>query len=125
MLINKPCHSAKIPFVEIIPKAFVVFRRDKAEKLAAGDEIVLKRVAFLRKGLRDAELTVAVRRMQSKFEKSGNPEDKSAFQIAFAELKKYRASVEGDFICNYSAVASKERSGSFWPWGLNRNPAAK
>ncbi len=98
---------------------------DEAEKLAAGDEIVLKRIAFLRKGLRDAELTVAVRRAQSKFEKSGKPKDKSAFQTAFAKLKKYRASVEGDFICNYSAVASKERSGSFWPWERIRTTTAK
>ena len=79
-----------------------------AARAAAGDADSEGRIAFLRKGLKDALLTRRVRAAQ----KSG---DKAAFAAAFAEMKAYRASVEREGVANYGYLATSERYSAGWP----------
>ena len=75
---------------------------DRAKAAAAGDAEVADRVEFLRKGLRDAELTRRTRIAEKAAQAA--PDDaarKAAFEAAFKKMNEYRASVEGDFVCNF------------------------
>ena len=81
---------------------------EDAARAAAGDADSERRIAFLRKGLKDALLTRRVRVAQ----KSG---DKAAFAAAFAEMKAYRASVEREGVANYGYLATSERYSAGWP----------
>ena len=87
-----------------------------AEKAAAGDPSLTKRIAFLKKGLKDAELTVATRRAQKEMELAPTPSSKEKFKKAFHKMAAYRAAIEKDNICNYSHMAYWEKNGSSWPW---------
>ena len=80
---------------------------DRAAYIAMGDAAVSARVAFLRKGLKDARLTRRVRVAQ----KSG---DKPAFDAALADLGRHRASVEKDGVADYGYIASSERYCAGW-----------
>ncbi len=93
-----------------------------AERAAAGDLQVLARIEFLKKGLKDTELTIATRIAQKAMEVSNTPANKAAFQKAFDELAAYRASIEKDNVCNYSHIARWEKSGSSWPWEYVKLP---
>ena len=89
---------------------------DRAERAADGDAAVIARIGFLRKGLRNVELTRAVRIAQTDWQKSGGDEGKKAvFDAAFKAMNDYRASVEADFVCNFSDSARNERNGMQWP----------
>ena len=89
---------------------------DRAEKAADGDDTVITRIGFLRKGLRNAELTRAVRIAQKDWQKSGGDTEKeAAFKAAFKAMNDYRASVEGDFVCNFADSARSERNSMQWP----------
>ena len=90
---------------------------DEARAAAGQDARVIARIDYLKKGLRDAELTRACRLAQKA--KEARPEDaaaRTAFARAFRELVDFRASVEGDFICNFQhEVEDEMRIG--WPHG--------
>lgn len=89
---------------------------DDAVAAAAGDDEVVARVEFLRKGLRDTELTRQVRIAQKAMDADPrNEAKKAAFMSALDAMNAYRATVEGDFICNYLYEGSKERKGLRWP----------
>ena len=89
---------------------------DKAEKAADGDTAVIARIGFLRKGLRNTELTRIVRIAQKEWQKSGgNEREKAVFDAAFKAMNDYRTSVEGDFVCNFADSARNERNGMKWP----------
>ncbi|MBE6395601.1 MAG: DUF4838 domain-containing protein [Lentisphaerae bacterium] len=90
---------------------------DAARAAARGDSMVERRVEFLRKGLGDARLTRLTRIAQKAMDAA--PRDKrkaDAFKKAFDELVAYRATVEGDFVCNFMYESSKERKGLRWPF---------
>ena len=91
---------------------------DKASKRAAENPIVLKRIDFLRKGLRDAELTrncrAAEKLWKSKSSKAERIQLRNKFNAAFQKLVQYRASVEADGICNYSHHTPKEAASLGW-----------
>jgi hypothetical protein len=89
---------------------------NEAKQAAKGDKLSEERVAYIEKGLIDAELTVAVRIAQKKAEKNPSKENKKAFLKAFEKLKKYRASVEKDNVCNFGYMAYREKGGAGWPW---------
>ena len=88
---------------------------DRATKAACGDAKVLARIDFLRKGLRNTELTRAVRIAQKEWKKSGDEAKKKSFEAAFKAMNDYRASVEDDFVCNFAFTALNERNGMQWP----------
>jgi hypothetical protein len=91
---------------------------DAASKRAAGNTLALKRIDFLRKGLRDAELTRNCRALEKLWKsKSSNAERiklRDKFNAAFQQLVQYRASVEADGICNYSHYTLKEAAALGW-----------
>ena len=101
---------------------------DDAARLAADDTEVTARIAHLRKGVRDTELGRICRIAQKASEAA--PEDaakKAAYDDAFKTLLAYRASVEGDMVCNYSYHAGTER---FFGWphkvrNQKREPSAE
>ena len=100
---------------------------DSAKKAAAGDGEVIARIEFLRKGLRDAELTRLVRIAEKAMKAA--PEDKArktAFDSAFKAMNDYRATVEDDFVCNFRYEARSEFRMK-WPHKEKNNaaPAAK
>ena len=89
---------------------------DEAVGAAANDAEIVARVEFLRKGLRDTELGRLCRIAQKASD--ADPKDKgkkAAYTAAFRALVDYRASVEGDFVCNYAHHANWERSYIGWP----------
>ena len=49
---------------------------------------------------------------------------KAAFDAAFKALADYRASVEGDFVCNYSFHANWERMFVGWPHKVRKDGTA-
>jgi len=89
---------------------------DDGIQAAAGDEEVVARIEFLRKGLRDTELGRNCRIAQKASD--ADPDDKAkkaAYDAAFKALVDYRASVEGDFVCDYAHHADWERMFVGWP----------
>ena len=92
---------------------------DDASKRASGNTLALKRIDFLRKGLRDAELTrncrAAEKLWKSKSDKAERIKLRDKFNIEFQKLVKYRASVEADGICNYSHYTLSETASLGWP----------
>ena len=72
---------------------------DKAAVAAKGDKTASARVDFLMKGLKNAELTLAAQDAYRTYKASGNI---SAYQVAIKTLDDYRASVEADYISNFS-----------------------
>ena len=97
-----------------IPDCYAIL--DEAVRDAQDDAEVVARVEFLRKGLRDTELGRNCRIAQKASDADpGNEEKKAAYRTAFKALVDYRASVEGDFVCNYSHHADWERSYVGWP----------
>jgi hypothetical protein len=72
---------------------------DRAALAARGDDLASRRVAFLRAGLRDAELTLAVQQAFVSMRRGGDP---AAFQTARATLFRFR--VENEPIL-YSNIA--------------------
>ena len=91
---------------------------DRAVRAAEGDAEVIARIEFLRKGLRNTELTRAVRIAQKRWKRdAGDAAKKAAFDAAFRKMCDYRASVEGDFVCNFADSARSERNSMGWPHG--------
>ena len=89
---------------------------DEAATAEGDDAEIRARIAFLRKGVRDTELGRLCRIAQKASEAA--PKDaarKAAYDAAFRALTDYRASVEGDFVCNYRHHAEWERRFVGWP----------
>jgi len=82
----------------------------KAQNAARGDPLAQRRVAFLQKGLRNAELTLAAQATYRRYKQGqGSLADHAA---ALRELDVYRASVERDLIANMGFLAWAE--GNRW-----------
>lgn len=98
------------------PEVFAEARKlmTAALESAKGDKLAEQRVAFLEKGLTDAEMTAATRAVQSKAEKEPGEENNRAFETAFKKLVDYRASVEADNVCNFGNMAFREKHGAGW-----------
>ena len=89
---------------------------DRAVKAAGGDRDVVARIEFLRKGLRNTELTRQVRIAQKRWLESGRAADKKPpFDAAFKAMCEYRASVEDDCVCNFADCANSEINSMAWP----------
>lgn len=101
---------------------------DSAKKAAGDDKEVVARIEFLRKGLRDAELTRRTRIAEKAMKASpGDKAKAAAFDAAFKAMNDYRASVEDDFVCNFRYEARSELRMK-WPHKEITNagkPAAK
>lgn len=91
---------------------------DAASKRAAGNELALKRIDFLRKGLKDAELTRNCRAAEKQWRNCQDPVQKKnlreEFRSAFRTLVEFRKSVESDNVCNYGHFAVNERFSNGW-----------
>ncbi len=95
---------------------------DAASRRAAGNELVLKRIDYLRKGLRDAELTRDCRAAHKVWQlaKAANKPRaervklRNDFTKAFRKLVAFRKSAEADFICNFGHFAVYERFCGGW-----------
>ena len=86
-----------------------------AKKAAASDPLALRRVEYLEKGLREAELTVDCRRAQKALEKAKTPENRKAFRQAWEKLEQCRKSIENDFVLDIGKVRFREQTGCGWP----------
>ncbi len=84
-----------------------------ATQAAIGDLATEQRVAFLEKGLTNADLTLAVQRGLREFQTTGN---NSLYAAAINALSVYRASVEEDYVANMNYVAWSEERG--WDYSL-------
>jgi len=74
----------------------------QAQEAAQGDAIARRRVAFLQKGLRNAELTLATQVAYRAYKKTGAIDP---FVAALTELDSYRAAIEGDYVSNMGYLA--------------------
>ncbi len=82
--------------------------RDLLEKAAAAaqnDRSAAERVAFLEKGLKNAELTLAVQRAYRQYKQKGAVRPYAA---ALKQLDDYRASVEGTLVADMGYLRQKE-----------------
>ena len=87
---------------------------EAARRVADGDATIIARIDYLRKGLRDAELTRNCRIAQKKYDAEKTEAAKRAWHEAFRELARYRKSVERDFICAFDKEA-KDEARMGWP----------
>ena len=78
----------------------------KAEKAAAGNELALRRVAFLKDGLTNAELTLAVQPAYQAYREQGNL---SGYRQAIEQLDTHRRRIETANVANMSFLAWAER----------------
>ena len=78
---------------------------EKAAHAAKGDNTAAARVEFLKKGLKNAELTLAAQDAYRTYKASG---DISAYHPAIKALDDYRASVEADYVGNMGFPYSRE-----------------
>jgi hypothetical protein len=89
---------------------------DEAAALAKGDREITARIEFLRKGLRDTELTRKTRIAQKAHAADRkNAAKKAAFDAAFKAMNDYRASIEDEPVCNFNTAAFREWAGMRWP----------
>ena len=84
---------------EVMAKGFTILAKAKAK--AAGDPEASARIDYLRKGLRNSELTLNAQRSYI----SG---DAARLDAAVAELDAFRASVEAENIGNMNFLATRE-----------------
>lgn len=88
---------------------------DEAVGAASGDAEIIARIEFLRKGLKETELTRRTRVAQKAMKAApADEEKKAAFLAAFKELKAYRRIVEPDFISSYDFNSHYEKNMG-WP----------
>jgi hypothetical protein len=78
---------------------------EKAETAAQNDPIAAERVAFLEKGLKNAELTLAVQRAYRQYKQRG---DIHPYAAALKQLDDYRARVEGALVADMGYLRSNE-----------------
>ena len=82
----------KIFTPSVMQTGFAILAR--AKKSAANDKLVLQRLDFLEKGLRNAQLTSKTQIAYEKYKNAGNLK---AFREAANKLDTYRANIEADF----------------------------
>lgn len=87
----------------------------RARQAAGNDELTLKRIEFLEKGLTEASLAVACRAAQIKLEKEKSPANKAAFRKAWEKLNTFRNAAEPDLILDMGKVRFREQTGCRWP----------
>lgn len=88
---------------EVMRKGRVLL--EAAATAAKGDAEAEARVAYLEKGLRNAELVLATQRAYRGYAKTG---DYREFGEALQALDEYRATVEGDLVANMAYLAWSE-----------------
>jgi hypothetical protein len=89
---------------------------DAAKAAAVGDEDVIARIEFLRKGIVNTELTRKTRIARKAYEADKkNAEKRAAFSDAFDAMNAYRTSIEGDFALNLHREAYNEMVQLQWP----------
>jgi len=101
---------------------------DKAAKRAEGNETALKRIEYLRMGLRDAELTRNTSYSYFKWisaKRSNQPHPERVklskqFRTDFDKMVDHRAACEADFVCNFGYFAELERYSGNWPHKSNK-----
>lgn len=79
---------------------------ERAMQAARGDELSEQRVAWLEKGLRNAELTLATQRAYVDYRERG---DFDGYVQALRELDEFRAATEKDLIANMCFLCACER----------------
>lgn len=72
---------------------------------AAGNEAASKRVEFLAKGLRDAQLTLDAQKAFRGFREHG---DRAPFEAALKGLQQFRSGIEREYVVNISYVSFQE-----------------
>jgi hypothetical protein len=82
-------------------------RLDRAAEAAAGDDMALQRVEFLRKGLEHARLGAVV---GAEFTKSQETGDRTPYLTAMAKLDAFRRSIEMDLVSNFNQLAYLENT---------------
>ena len=112
------------------PEVFTQARTilDQASALAAGNATALKRIDFLRKGLRDAELTRNTslsyfKWISAKRNNQPRPEIvklRQQFENDFKTMAAHRAAVEADMVCNFGHFAQLEAYSGAWPHKRNQ-----
>ena len=101
---------------------------DQASALAAGNATALKRIDFLRKGLRDAELTrntsfsyfkwISAKR--NNHSRSERVKLRQQFANDFNAMIAHRAAAEADMVCNFGYFAGLEAYSGAWPHKRNK-----
>lgn len=76
-----------------------------ATERSTGDETASKRVEFLTKGLREAQLTLDAQKAFREFQETG---DRAEFDVARTRLQQFRRSIERDYVVNLSYVTFQE-----------------
>ena len=76
-----------------------------AAERASGEKTASRRVGFLAKGLRDAQLTLDTQEAFRGFRKTGS---RSGFDEALKRLRAFRQSLEKDYVVNLSYVSFQE-----------------
>ena len=87
----------------------------EARKAASKDKECAARIAFLEKGLKEAELAVEARRAQIKMEKTKTGEARQEFRQAWKKLNDFRNEIEGDCVINVALMRFRENTGLGWP----------
>lgn len=86
-----------------------------AAKAAAKDKLTAARVEYLAKGLKEAELAVAVRRAQIRAKKLETKAAWAHFRSEWRKLNAYRNEIEGDFVMDMGKMRFREHTGLRWP----------
>lgn len=96
--------DSRIPYEIFTPSVIAQGRvlMTNAQTAATGDATATRLVSFLEEGFTNAEKTLAAMKARDDYDRFGGAAYLAALQTARAELLTYRASVEGDFICNMS-----------------------
>ena len=113
--------SAELYPTELFVKANAIL--DRAAERAKGNTLALKRIDFLRKGLRDAELSRNCRAAQKAWQlaKAANKPHaervklRNKFLKEFKIMTDFRASVESDLVCNFGHFALREQYSCGYP----------
>lgn len=88
-----------------------------AAKKAEGDAMSARRVAFLKMGLRDAELTIAVARAKRRLSPASSGKTQRAYRAALETLVKHRQKIGSYQVCNIGYLTYREQMGGGWQHG--------
>ncbi len=93
---------------EVMKKGFELL--EQARQVAAGDKTASARVAFLKKGLKNAALSLQVQQALTQYRQDGNF---APYKQALNALDEYRQQCEPDNIANMGTLRYRERTR--WP----------
>ncbi len=91
--------AGKIYTPKVMEKGFFIL--SEAKKAASKDQIASQRVAFLQKGLWNAQLTIQVQAAFEQYQNNGNLDD---YQKSLNVLDSFRRTCETDNISNFSVL---------------------